>query len=132
MGITEAFATYKAKLVNVQWAVSSLTESELIVSLWKHRMKPQSDGTWIYQDYLGRWSGHGNALFGAHLRVAIAEGRPVRLVMATADTVALIEGGGDGSKANNTFKARPERIGRVTEFDGNNFTIVFARPTVAS
>lgn len=128
MGISAEFATYKAKLVNIQWAVSALTDSELVVSLWSHRMKTQPDGTWVYQDYLGRWSGNGNKLFGEHLRVAIAEERPVRVVLARTDNVALIEGGRDGSKAKNTFKARPERIGRVTEFDGDAFTIVFARP----
>ena len=128
MGISAEFATYKAKLVNIQWAVSALTESELVVSLWSHRMKTQSDGTWVYQDYLARWSGNGNKLFREHLRVAIAEERPVRVVLARTDNEALIEGGGDGSKAKNTFKARPERIGRVIEFDGDAFTIVFDKP----
>jgi len=128
MGISAEFATYKAKLVNIQWAVSALTDSELVVSLWSHRMKTQPDGTWVYQDYLGRWSGNGNKLLGEHLRVAIAEERPVRVVLARTDNVALIEGGGDGSKAKNTFKARPERIGRITEFDGDAFTILFNKP----
>ena len=129
MGISAEFASYKAKLVNVQWAVSALTDSELVMSLWSHRMKTKPDGTWIYQDNLGRWSGNGSKLLAEHLRLAIAEERPVRLVMARTDNVPLIEGGGDASKAKNTFKARPERIGRVAEFDGDAFTIVFDRPT---
>jgi putative restriction endonuclease len=49
----------------------------------------------------------------------------VRIVKATTDNVALVEGGGDASIARNTFKARPEWAGRVTEFDGDNFTIEF-------
>lgn len=128
MGISAEFATYNAKLVNIQWAVSSLTDRELVVSLWSHRMKTQPDGSWIYRDHLGRWSGPGNRLFGEHLRVAIDEDRPVRLVMSRTDNVPLIEGRGDGSKAKNTFKARPERIGKVIEFDGDNFAIQFDRP----
>lgn len=129
MGISAEFATYNATLVNIQWAVSALTDAELVVSLWSHRMTTQPDGSWIYRDFLGRWSGNGNKLFAEHLRVAIADSRPVRLVMARTDNVALIEGGGDGSKAKNTFKARPERIGRIVDFDGDNFTIHFAAPT---
>jgi len=49
--------------------------------------------------------------------------------MARTDNVALIDGGGGGSKAKNTLKAQPERVGRVTEFDGDAFTIVFDKPT---
>lgn len=130
MGIAAEFASYKAKLVNVQWAVSALTDAELVVSLWSHRMKTLPDGSWVYRDYLGRWSGNGNGnkLFAEHLQLAIAEERPVRLVMARTDNVPLIEGGGDGSKAKNTFKARPERIGKVIDFDGDNFAIQFDRP----
>ncbi len=124
MGITAEFARYGAKQVNNQWAVSALTDTEMVASLWYHRMKTVN-GQLVYRDYLGRWSGMGNKLFGEHLQVAIAENRPVRLVMARTDNVPLIEGGGDGSKAKNSFKARKEWIGRVAEFDGNEFTIVF-------
>ncbi|NDK37332.1 hypothetical protein DT603_00535 [Pseudoxanthomonas gei] len=79
----------------------------------------------VYRDLLSRWTGNGNRLFAKHLELVFADQRPVRLVIAKTDNVALIEGGGDGSKAKNTFKARPEWIGRVTDFDGNNFTIKF-------
>ena len=44
------------------------------------------------------------------------------------DNVALIEGGGDGSKARSTFKAHSERIGRLVEFDGDVFVIAFELP----
>lgn len=128
MGISAEFASYGAKLVNVQWAVSALANGELVLSLWSHRMTTQPDGSWIYRDKLSRWSGHGNKLFGEHLRDAIENERPIRLVMARSDNVALIESGGDASKAKNTFKARPERLGKIVEFDGDNFSILFAPP----
>lgn len=124
MGITSEFARLGARLVNNQWAVSSLTATEFVASLWFHRMKTEG-GRLVYRDYLGRWSGHGNKLFREHLALAFAEQRPVRLVMAKTDNVELIEGGGDGSKARNTFKARPEWVGRVTQFDGDRFTVEF-------
>ena len=124
MGITAEFARYGAKLVNQQWAVSALTEDAWVASLWYHRMTSEH-GQLVYRDLLSRWSGNGNRLFAQHLELVFADQRPVRLVMAKTDDVALIEGGGDGSKAKKTFRARPEWTGRVTEFDGNNFTIKF-------
>ena len=124
MGITAEFARLGARLVNNQWAVSSLTQTEMVASLWFHRMKTEG-GRLVYRDYLGRWSGHGNRLFGEHLQVAFGDQRPVRLVMVKTDDVELIEGGGDGSKAKKTFKARPEWVGRVEAFDGNHFVIAF-------
>ncbi|WP_162347904.1 hypothetical protein [Pseudoxanthomonas gei] len=124
MGITSEFARYGAKLVNHQWAVSALTDDEWVASLWFHRISSE-EGQLVYRDLLSRWTGNGNRLFAKHLELVFADQRPVRLVIAKTDNVALIEGGGDGSKAKNTFKARPEWIGRVTDFDGNNFTIKF-------
>lgn len=124
MGISAEFAKLGARLVNNQWAVSALTGTELVASLWFHRLKSEN-GQLVYRDYLGRWSGHGNRLFAQHLEVAKADQRPVRLVVARTDEVALIESGGDGSKAKKTFKARPEWIGRVTDYDGDRFTIAF-------
>jgi len=124
MGISAEFAKLGARLVNNQWAVSALTGAELVASLWFHRLKSEN-GQLVYRDYLGRWSGHGNRLFAQHLEVAKSDQRPVRLVVARTDDVALIEAGGDGSKAKKTFKARPEWVGRVTDYDGDRFTIAF-------
>lgn len=124
MGITAEFAKLGARLVNNQWAVSALTANEMVASLWFHRLKTE-DGQLVYRDYLGRWSGHGNRLFAEHLKIAMSDQRPVRLVIAKTDDVDLIESGGDGSKAKKTFKARPEWVGRVTDFDGDRFTIAF-------
>lgn len=126
MGITAEFARLGARLANPQWAVSALTQTELVASLWFHRMKSE-DGKLVYRDYLGRWSGHGNRLFADHLAVALQEQRPVRLVMARTDQVDWVEQGGDASKARNTFSARPEWVGRVESFDGDRFTIVFRK-----
>lgn len=126
MGIVAEFAHYKATLVNPNYAVSSIQDGQLVVSLWQHRIKVE-DGSWVYRDFLGRWHGHGNALFRRHLEQAIADKLPVRVVVARTENVALIESGGDGSKAKNVFKARPEWVGRVSEFDGDNFEIRFDR-----
>ena len=130
MGISSEFARYGATLKNVQWAVSAMIDGAAVFSLWRHRMTFESDGSWTYRDTLSRWAGNtrGNRLFAEHLGAAIAGELPIRLVMATTDNVALIESGGDGSKGNNTFQAKPDRIGRVTLFDGDAFEIFFPRP----
>lgn len=128
MGIVAEFARYKATLVNQNYAVSAVQDGQLIVSLWQHRIKIE-DGGWVYRDFVGRWSGHGNTLFRKHLEQAIAEKLPVRVVVARTDNIALIESGCDGSKAKNVFKARPEWVGRATDFDGDNFEIRFERIT---
>ena len=131
MGIVAEFARYNATLVNKIYAVSALTETELVASLWLHLLTTQADGSWIYKDRVSRWSGNGNKLFREHLAIAIAEGRPVRIVIAKTDSPALVAAGGDASKAKNTYKARPERIGRFESFDGEAFKIMFPAPSRA-
>lgn len=126
MGIVDEFARYGAKLKNHVNNVSAISDGQMVASLWQHRIKVE-DGKWIYRDHLSRWSGQGNALFRKHLEQAIADDLPVRIVMARTDNIPLIEGGGDGSKANNTFKARPEWVGKIEEFDGDNFVIRFEK-----
>lgn len=128
MGIVAEFARYGAKLKNQFWAVSALTDTELVASLWADFLITQPGGAWVYEDRLSRWSGNGNALFREHLATAIADCRPVRLVIARTDSPGLVAEGGDASSAKNTFKARPERIGGVESFDGDNFKIVFPAP----
>lgn len=124
MGITAEFARYNATLVNPIYTVSAIQDGQMIASLWQHRIKVENGG-WVYRDFLGRWSGNGNALFRKHLEQAVADELPVRIVVARTDNIPLIEGGGDGSKANNHYKARPEWIGKVVAYDGNNFEIRF-------
>jgi len=86
-------------------AVSAPTDTELAASLWERRIRVL-DGQWVYQDHFSRWTGNGSKLMGEHLAHAVVEGWPVRIVKATTDKMPLIEDGADGSKANNTFKAR--------------------------
>ena len=42
MGISAEFAKLGARLVNNQWAVSALTGTELVASLWFHRLKSEN------------------------------------------------------------------------------------------
>ena len=124
MGISAEFARFGATLVNVQWAVSALTKTELVASFWQHKLKVEGSRL-VYRDYLSRWRGNGSRLLGEHLMIAMSEERPVRMVMARTDNPRSIEAGSSGTKARNVFKARPEWIGRITAFGGDHFTVEF-------
>lgn len=124
MGIVAEFARFGATLTNYQWAVSAEVGDEIVMSLWRHKITAKKPN-WIYRDRLPRWSGNGNALLAKHLQSAWKEGRRIRMVRATTDNPALVDSGADASEARNTFKAIPEWVGRVSAFDGDNFTIVF-------
>ena len=129
LNLTTAFNRYGAKLANPQWAVSAMNDKgELVVSCWSHYFTA-GGGKLVYSDRLSRWSGNtaGNNLFRQHLESAVAADTPIRLVKATTSDPELVDSGGDASKAKNTFSVREDVVGRVTSFDGNNFTIEFVR-----
>lgn len=130
--LSESFAEYGAKLINPQWAVSAIAEDgALVMSCWAHYFK-RGDGGLRYEDILSRWSGNtaGNKLCKQHLEDAFNNKLPVRLVIATAEDIELVDSGKDASKLKKTFHARPDMIGRVTHFDGDKFIIDFQRNVV--
>lgn len=127
LSFQNAFSRYGGKLKNVQWAVSALTERELIVSLWAHKIK-NDGGRWTYRDSLARWSGAGRNLFAEHLAVACADQRPVRVVLAHTDDHDAVERGDDGKGIKKTFSVKLDRVGRVTLLSGDDFEIVFEAP----
>ena len=125
MRISEAFGQYGAKLKN-SWSVSAEnSEGELIVSLWKHMFKPPAGKTIRYVDKASRWSGHGNAEFRTRIEKAYRENQTVKVVIARTDDKAAVDRGDDASKLKNTFHARPDWIGRVSQWDGDNVEIEF-------
>ena len=126
MGIVDEFARYKATLRNRFYDIYAEVGPETVLSLWRQKISIEG-GRWIHRDHLSRWNGPGNEQFAHHLLTAFDERRPIRVVVATTDNPMLVEAGGDASTANNTFKARPDWVGRVEAFDGNHFTIGFDR-----
>lgn len=120
-GIEKGFQSYGAKLVNRMYAVSSLVDGAVVFSLWAHRMKRGG----VYIDRLSRWSGPGNTLFRKHLEEAVASKLPVLLVVATTDSPEAVERGEDMSQYNNSFHTRPDLIGTIEHFDGDEFRIQF-------
>jgi hypothetical protein len=126
---TEAFQKYGAKLKNVQWSVSSRSDSdEIVVSIWAHHLKPR-DGKLRCTDRLSRWSGNiaGNNLLIQHLLEASSENLPIRLVIARTKDTDSVDHGHDASGLKKSFSARPDLVGELVSFDGDEFVIDFRK-----
>jgi hypothetical protein len=132
MAFMEAFAAFGAKPVNPMWAVSAIADDgALVLSCWAHICKPGGKGVLLYKDTLSRWGGNemGCNLLRTHLKQALLHGLPVRMVVATTAETEAVDSGQDASKVKKTFHIRPEVIGRVTSFDGDQYVIEYRRAT---
>lgn len=128
LGINEAFTRYGASLRNVQWSVSAWTPGgELVVSLWAHHVRPSAKGTLEFAGSAGRWKGPGNTEFRANVDRAFRSGATVRLVVATAYQPERVDAGEDGSKLKKDFDRKEDLIGRIVEWDGENYAFRFTR-----
>lgn len=126
MLITEAFAKFGAKQKNIQWSVSALNDrEELVVSLWSHLFEKRSKSTMTYIDRASRWKGAGNNEFRKNLDYALEKGIIIRAVIAKSTEPEVIVEGGPGSNLGNTFHPKPEWVGNITLWDGDNFEIEF-------
>lgn len=126
LNFTTAFARYGAVLKNAQWAVSAIANDQLVISCWAQYLKAES-GCLVYRDRLSRWSGPGNNLLKSHLDIAAGESLPIRLVIARSENPEAIDSGEDASKVKKSFSVRPELVGRLVEFDGDEFVIEFRK-----
>lgn len=127
--LSQAFEEYGAKLSNPQWAVSALAEDgALVMSCQRHYIKLIGN-VWRYEDTLSRWSGNtaGNNLCRQHIEDAFRNSRPVRLVLAIAEDTAHVDSGNDASKVKKDFFTKPDRVGRVVQYDGDKFVIEFIK-----
>jgi hypothetical protein len=130
-GFKDAFARYGAKLRNPMGPVSAVCpDGSIAISCWAQYFRKAEKGVWPYVDSLSRWlesNKLGNRRLREHLEQALATNATIRLVLAQTDNPAGVAGGEDASKFNNTFGAREDVAGKVTKFDGDNFTIEFRR-----
>ncbi len=130
LGFVEAFAKFGAKPVNPMWAVSAIAQDgALVLSCWAHNYKMGGKGVLVYADSLSRWGGNemGANLLRTHLQQAIDGSLPVRMVVATTAETELVDSGHDASKIKKTFHVRPEVVGQVVSFDGDNYVIEYRR-----
>jgi hypothetical protein len=130
LSYTECFAKYGAKLANRMWAVSAeAPDGAIVISCWHNYFSRPEKDTLRYTDTLSRWEGNaqGNNLLSQHLNTAQAEGRPIRLVVATALDTNPIDKGWDASVVSKTFHPKPELVGTLVSFDGDQYVIDFRR-----
>ena len=131
LGIKEAFSRYGATLRNVQWSVSAWTpDGSLVLSLWQHHGRKVVPDALDFAGNANRWQGPGNGEFRENVSKAFASGAPVRLVIVHTDDIALVEAGEDGGKIKKDFFLREDLVGRVIEWDGDNYAIRFSSQTV--
>ncbi|MGV7245846.1 hypothetical protein [Caballeronia sp. M23-90] len=115
--------------INPKWAFSAIAENgDLVVSLWQHKIKrDRSLDAFAYRVAVTRSGKNhlGHKLFAEHLRQAFEVNIPLRAVVATADGASLVDDGKDGSTIRKKFHLWREVVGKVREFDGDNYLIVF-------
>ena len=129
LGIKVAFAKYGALLYNVQWSVSAWApDGALVVSLWEHHSrKKTAPGTLEFEGSASRWRGPGNNEFRTNVAEAFASQAPVRLVIVRTEEVARVEAGEDGSKFKKDFHLKEDVVGKVIEWDGDNYAFRFTK-----
>jgi len=128
LGIKEAFSRYGATLRNVQWSVSAWTpDGTLVVSLWDHHRRKGLAGTLEFAASASRWKGPGNSEFRENVTKAFELGSMVCLVIVRTEDVARVEAGEDASNIKKVFSVRQDLIGKVIEWDGENYAFRFTK-----
>lgn len=122
--LIDAFAKFGAKPKNRLRGRSAIAhDGALVLSCATPHFRRPRPGVLRYEDVLSRDSGDrpGTALLAEHLALARDGQLPVRMV--------VIAEAGDG-KTRNSIYARPDVVGRLTEFDGDHFIVDFTRLVV--
>ena len=131
LSLVQAFARYGAKLKNRQWSVCAFAPNgDLVVRQWNHDYTRIDSNTGETTDHLSRWSGHGNRELRDAIAEAFSSSRTIRLVMAYAADPDYVKSGGDASKTKKTYDVKPDWIGKVVSFDGDEYVIRFRREVV--
>ena len=118
--LIDAFAQFGAKPKNRLRGRSAIADDgALVLSCSTPHFRRPGPGVLRYEDVLSREAGDrpGTALLGEHLGLARDGQLPVRMVVIAK---------GDGKTRCNIY-ARPDVVGRLTEFDGDHFVVDFTR-----
>lgn len=122
--LIDSFAQFGAKLKNRLRGRSAIADDgALVLSCSTAHFRHPRPGVLRYEDALSRDPSDraGTALLGEHLALARDGQLPVRLV--------VVAKAGEGKTRGNSY-ARPDVIGRLTEFDGDHFIVDFTRLVV--
>lgn len=124
MRMTEAFRRYGVELTNPQWTSSAVSDNprQVIVSLWRHNFSPDMTR---YTSGTAHWKGAGKPIFYKHLRQAMAEGLPLRVVVATSDNPEEVRSGNVSDDKD--FEPDFELVGRVVRLEDDELELAFER-----
>lgn len=129
MRITEAFRRYGVELTHPAWTSSAVSENprQVILSLWRHSFSPDMTR---YETGTAEWDGGGKPIFYRHLRMAMEEGLPIRVIVATTDDPEEIVKG-NATRTQNDFEPDFSLVGRVVYLEENAFELAFVRTGTA-
>jgi hypothetical protein len=122
--LIDAFAKFGAKPKNRLRGRSAIADDgALVLSCATPHFRHPGPGVLRYEDVLSRDPSDqpGTALLAEHLALARDGQLPVRMVVIAA--------AGEGKTRGNIY-ARPDVVGRLTEFDGDHFIVDFKRLVV--
>jgi hypothetical protein len=122
--LIDAFAQFGARPKNRLHGRSAIAgDGALVLSCSTPHFRRPGPGVLRYEDVLSRDSSNstGTALLGEHLTLARDGQLPIRMV--------VIAEAGAGKTRRNIY-ARPDLVGRLTEFDGDRFIVDFTRLSV--
>lgn len=121
----DAFRMYGIELPNPLWTSSGVRDDprEVVLSLWKHGF---NDDMSRYETGTAGWSGGGKPIMYRHLRLAMEEGLPIRVVVADTDDRDEIYLG-NATRTDNDFEPDFELVGRVLRLEENEFELAFER-----
>jgi hypothetical protein len=128
---TEAFAEFRATTNNKINEYSAIAEDRSIVlECWYQHIKSLPDRTWRYQiDNLSSWiNAHGKNLMLKHLRLAVDEDRPIRLIIVKLKNNPNADiAGMDASNEPKVIIPYRDRIGKVVELNPDRLVIDFKK-----
>lgn len=124
MRMTDAFRRYGVEIKNPQWTSSVLSDDppQVVLSLWRHDF---SEDMTRYVSKTTQWKGAGKPLFYRHLRQAMAEGLPLRVVMATSQDPDEVKRG--NARRPKDFEPEFSLVGRVVRLEDDGFELAFDR-----
>ena len=80
-----------------------------------------------FEGSASRWKGPGNKEFRANVAKAFESQANVLLVIVRTDEVERVDAGDDASKLKKDFFLKEEVVGKVIEWDGENYAFRFTK-----
>jgi len=80
-----------------------------------------------FEGSVNRWKGPGNKEFRENVAKAFKAQSNIRLIIVRTDQVERVEAGDDASKLKKDFHLKDNVVGKVIEWDGENYAFRFIK-----